>query len=799
MHGAHGSFGKYLGWFARDLRLAGRLLIREWRFTVVATLTVAAGIAGVTAFFAIVSGVILRPLPYRDADRLVMANAWTVDYSYPRGESRAMHIASIGDDWRERNLIFEDITVGWAANAEAMDVAAGESVDGAAVLPNFFSLLGVAPEIGRDFTEADTQGSESVSIILSHSLWQRRFAGNPEILGTTLAGGRVIGVMPAGVSVPGGLADYWIAIDPQPRYGGWTWGRLRNGITIAEAQRNLTNLVEQVDAEYGREGFRRMVVEPISQTETPSRNRTLLLLLTGAAGGLLLIALVNVANLVLGRSVSRRHEFQLRAALGMSRWQMVRQLLAENILFTAVGGISGLWLAYVVLDLIVANLGQVPRIRYVSVDLTVVVFVSLVTLVASCAFSVLPALTWSGPSPDDGLRGGSNVTAGRCDRILRRFLISAQIAIASVLLIGTAFAGKSFWNILHVPLGFDANGLVVARLEFPEQGGAGGLPMSVYDRVADALQGISSMGSASFTSGLPAVGNRTEQITVPGVDVGPNLMAWAREVTGGYFETLGIPLLIGRTFREGEDAVVISEALWRRLWPGDDVVGQLLRVGESDGGPALKVVGVVPDSPVGFSRVQGARVEGAQIFQPCRSCDELIVRPRGDASGVRPAIEAAITNVGASAGISRLRTMDDALYEAEIVSDLRSQTGLFAAFSAIGLLLAMVGVYGTVAHSAAQRVREIGIRLALGATRARVIRGMMGDLITPLTAGLCVGMWIAAGAVQSLQTYLFETDPLDVSIFAVVAATLILAVLVASFGAVWRGTSLSPATSLRTE
>ena len=784
-----------------DLSYALRQLRKAPGFTAVAVATLALGIGANTAMFSLVRGVLLRPLPYPHAERLVTAGLSLPDF----------------EDVRRGNAVFDDIAV-WASNLYLLGGDAGaEQVLGATVSDRFFPMLGAAA-VGRALEAADAR--EKV-MVLSHGLWKRRFGGDASVVGRSirLSGEpyTVVGVMGPEFQFPSGKFDLWVpleqAMDVAPGQAQnrslrifRALARLRPDVTLAQAQGQVDAIAARAEKEHPatNEGVR-FLFAPIYE-RLVGGVRTALLVLMGVVALVLLIAAANVANLLLARAKAREREIAIRTALGAGRGRLVRQLLSESVLLSGLGGALGVLLARWLLEVLPAlAAGDIPRLSSVRVDLTVLAFTAAVAVATGLVFGLAPA--WQAARLDTvhGLREGGRGSAGPAARRLRAGLTTAEVALALVVLVGAGLLVQSLVRLLHVDAGFVADNLLTFNVQMlgprtPERRAA--LAGEVVSRIA-RLPGVEAAGGGT---GLPPLTpQRATSFAAEGVsESGPEARrAYFIAVTPDYFRALGARVREGRAFADTDGAgapevVLLNRSLARRLYGGGTAVGRRIRlVNPEQGGGWRTVVGVVDDV-----RYSGLDDPGeAALYTPFAQTPFLwtyvmvrtAVPPMTVAGAVREAVRAVDPGVEA-AGV---RPMTEVV--ADTVAQPRFNVLLLSAFATLALVLAAVGIYGVVSYSVAQRTREIGIRMALGATPGHVLRLVTGEGLRLALAGVLVGLAGAAAATRVLTTLLFEVRPTDLVTHVGAAALLVLVAAAASALPALRATRVAPVSALRME
>ncbi len=803
-----------------DLRYALRGLRRTPVFTVVVLLTLALGIGANSAIFSVVNTVLLKPLPYREPERLV-----TVFHDYPALKLEAPVTAPGFREYRDRIRAFEYVAVQAGWNANLTGAGEPERIAANRVTSQFFAVLGVPPMLGRPFLDTEDEPGNDKVVILSHGLWNRMFGRDPAVLGRKISlNGEpydVVGVMPASFLDPWNRnTELWAPLAFTPaqlqsrnEYLALT-ARLRAGVTIEQAQAELSahvaNVRQDDPARFSSFG---LLAKPVVTVLT-GNVRTPLLVLLGAAGFVLLIACANVANLFLVRAAGRQKEIALRTALGAQRRSIVRQLLVESTLLSTAGGVLGLLLAWTSIRLLAGfNPGNIPRIEELSIDTRGMLFTAIVALVTGTLFGVYPALRSTAANLHDRLKeGGRSGTGDRGGQVVRRTLVIAEVALALALLVGGGLLLRSFARLSNVDPGFDARNLLtfavslpVAR--YPDDAARRAFYNEALTRIA-ALPGVQHVAAASvlpFSGGWSTGSFNVEGYPVADDEVSP----WGdqRIVSPGYFETMGAPLLAGRFFdetdREGAVRVVIvdDEFVKRFYKPGESAIGRRIWFGgriPNDSTPFLTIVGVV-----GHARHEGLDADlRVQVYRPLGQVGGLgggpiVVRTAGDPIHMVSAVRSAIHQVDRDMPLAQIRTMEEMIGDS--MGQRRLSTVLLGVFAGIALLLASIGIYGVMSYTVSQRSRELGIRMALGASRDGVLRLVLRQGMTMALIGVSVGLVGAFALTRVIASQLYGVKPTDPATFIAVTVTLSLVALIASLLPAMRATRVDPMVALREE
>ena len=791
-----------------ELRYALRRLSKSPGFTLIAVLTLALGIGANTAIFSVVNGVLLRPLPYLQPERLVTLQS---QQSSPELEDIAAQSKS-----------FESIG---GLGVQAADYAgAGEPIQLqlGLVAGDFFRVLGVQPALGRTLTAEDDRFGGPHAVVLTHELWQRQFAGDRAILGKdiTLAGQsyNVVGVLPGTFRSPRGTLDafvpvhvfYPLAAKARGAHLLRGYARLQPGRTMTQAQSELRVIDQRLAAANPDENKNRESKLLSLQEKMVGDIRPALLVLFGAVGLVLLIACANFANLLLARTAGRRQELTVRAALGASRRQLIGQVLLESTLLALLGGAAGLLLGSWGVDALLALRPEdLPRVENVHLDGWVLGFTFLLALVTGIVFGVVPAWEATRLEIQSVLSsGGRNATAARS--VFRGFLVVAELALALVLLIGAGLLGKTFWRLTSVAPGFQTEHILTMRVELPEARYRQVEPQTRFrEQVLENMNALPGV-QAAMISEMPLGGNSINHNFIidgrPPLAHGDEPELYNRSVAGDYFKTLGIPLLRGRAFtrddRAGVPAVgVINDAMAKTYFPKENPLGRRIRWARDEGVAWITIVGVAGNvRHFGLAAAEEPAIYTpyAQSGQEWKRWSELMIKTAGTSSPelVRQ-LKAAIWKVDPLIPVRNIRPMSEVM--AVSLAEQRFNTLLLAIFAGVALLLAAVGLYGVLAFLVTQRTREIGIRVALGAQARDVMRLVLRQGFGLSIAGVAAGIAISLGGTRVLAGLLYGMSPTDPLTFVALAVLLLLVALIACFVPARRALRVDPIVALRTE
>lgn len=795
-----------------DLRHAARRLRLAPGFTAITTLTLALGLGATTAIFSAVNPILFQSLPYPNAGRVVAILETRSDGGRNPGTFGMYHA------FVERAQSFEAIAVlkPWQPTLSGADQP--ERLEGQRVSASYLQVLGVPPIIGRDFQPSDDRLNGPKVVILSDALWRRRFGGDRAILGRTITldddGYSVIGVMPPGFdNVVASSAELWAPLQYDMSIGpAWghhlrTLGRLRPGVDVDRASLEIRSLGQSVIREQHPETYdpnAQFLVTSL-QGELTRGVRPALRAILGAVLLVLVIACVNVTNLLLARGVQRRGEFALRAALGAGPGRLIRQLLTESLLLAAVGGVVGMAVATLgVRELVAVSPPGLPRVGAIRVDGTMFVFALAITTLIGLAFGVVPALQAARSDPHQDLQHGTRRTVGG-HRGTRGALVIAEVGLALVLLVSSGLLLRSLERLFAIPSGFDASRLLTMQVQtvghrFDDDSAT----RRFYAQVLAAVRQVPGVTDAALTSQLPLSSDDDEYGAH--FEAGPTQRAETYDVfryavSPGYVETMHIPLRRGRLLdeRDGVDAplvVLISESLAHSRFPGGDPIGQQLHIGSTGPYTIVGVVGDVKQMSLALSQPDAVYTTSSQWGFPDRAMS-LVVRGRGDVAALARAVRQAVWSVDKDQPVVRVATMDHLLDLS--AAERRFALILFEAFALAALVLAAAGIYGVLSGTVAERTREIGVRAALGASRQDILSLVMRQGMTLTGLGIAIGLVGAVAATQAIVAMLFGVSRLDPATYLGVVLLLALVAVLASGIPAWRAARVDPATVLRAE
>src|SRR5579864_1306216 len=822
---SHDSWGwSWLEHLAQDLRFAFRMLRKSPGFTAVAILTLALGIGANTAIFSIVDAIFLRPLRYPKAGQTYLVARTGNQYGGPT-ISPAIFAA-----WRkQQSSTFEHLAlVGFMGDSTLMVSGEPVRVRSVGISWDFLAMTGIHPILGRDFRPEEGQIGGPNVVMLGDSLWRERFGADPNVVGQNLTSNdesyTVVGVLPRGFADPTFSPPYaqlWFplqipATSNNPSNGGLLcFGTLKHGVSVTQAEEALTPSLSEL-----RREFPKMFMPDERAHLVPLRemlNRwagTAVLLLFGAVGLVLLIACVNVANLLLARSATRQREIAVRSAIGASRSRIVRQLLTESVVLAVLGGLLGVAVCYAsfhfVVTLVPANL---PHVGTFEIDARVLFFAFALSVVTGVVFGFIPALGASRVDLTGSLKESTTQAGARGAGRLRGILAAGEIAISLVLLVGAALALESFARLTVVQPGFDSRNVLTFGISLPSEKYDTPAKRTVFfDRALSQLSAIPGVEQAATTDVLPLAGEFDILFSIPGgTETTPSsepLAANFRVISPDYFRSLRIPLIRGRELTPADNTssapvAVINQAMARKFWPGQDPIGQRIWVGMPMG-PAMsepaprQIVGIVGD----IRESALADASGQTIFIPYtqtkwNDSGSFLVRVRAARLISLPAVREAWRKVDPSEPLTQIRTMDQVVSGS--LKDWRFHATLLGIFGTLALIIAAIGVYGVISYSVAQRMHEIGVRMTLGAQRRDVMRLILGQGAGVALAGIVVGVLAALGSTRLMASLLYGVTPTDPVTFAAVALFLLIVALLACYIPARRAMRVDPIIALRYE
>jgi predicted permease len=801
----------------RDLRYALRTLRRAPGFTLAVVLVMALGIGANTALFTMVRSVLLKPLPFKDPDRLLRLYEYSFDDKFPYN----IVAAGVFTEWKKQNHNFSDMAVAARYPKYSLSGIRGqlpEIVQGSECSWNLFETLGAEPALGRAFTASDDQPSANATVVLSWGFWKRRFAGDPAILNQTIRLNAkpytVIGIMPA-----------WFAYPEQSRVQLWTplfheepadvaqaldshnflaVGRLKPGVSEGEARAELSVINRRLHDAHLENPFiskaantKPLLEDIVGEAKTP------LYMLLAATFCVLLIACLNVASLLVARRTARRRELAIRTALGGSRWRLVREHLSESFLLSAVGGFLGLFVAYASIRWALRTFPEMNRAEAIHIDRIVVAFA--VALILFCAFfSGLISLFSDKKDVVAALQESSRShTGGHARANLRKSLLVLEVGLTVVLLIGAGLLLKSYERLRSSNLGCITDNVLTMLFDLPAaQYSKPAQRMNFFATLLEQVRALPAVQAAALVRAVPGQGyfgdNGFTILEHPPLPKGQGQYALTRWADPDYFATLGIPFLHGETFSANQrldnaDEIIISDSFARRYFPGEDPIGKRI---QTFGGRKFKVIGIVGDT-----RYLAAKPPEPMMYIPIYSGivgdATLAVRSGNDVTTLALPIQRVFQGLDSELAVANILTLDQLIGESTL--DASFNATLVLVFAVLSLLLAAVGLYGVLSYLVSQRTSEIGVRMALGAQRSEVLRLTLTDGLRPAIGGLVLGLTGGVAASQLIRNLLYEVQPLDVMVFVGVAALLFGVAILACVLPAWRASRLDPVQALRVE
>ena len=809
----------------QDLRYGARMLISKPGFSLIAIITLALGIGANTAVFSVVNALLLRPLPFKEPDRLVWiaSGASKTSSGLVAAEGDLSGVTTqVGNfaDWRELNQSFEDLAAYFAFFDYGSYTLTGsgepERLRGVGVTQNFLDLLGVKPLLGRGFEDAECVWNGKAAVLLTHGFWTRRFAANPGIVGQTVILNNkpttVVGVLPTSfnfeaVFSPGARIDL---LEPFPiceetnRYGNTlaVVGRLKRGVSVQSAQAEFDVITKQVREAHPERNDNGALLTSL-QERVSGRLRPAFLVLFGAVGCVLLIACTNLSNLLLARATGRRKEIAIRVALGAERSRLIRQMLTESVLLAACGAAVGLPLAYVATRALASTRAvTIPLLQTVNIDSAVLIFTIAAALATGLLFGIAPALQVSKWDVQEILKEATRGSSeGSRAAWIRSVLVVSEIAVACVLLVGAGLLTRSFLRLLEVDPGFRPEHTTSWRIEVGGKYENQAQREALYQELTRRVTAVAGVESVGLTDALPMGRNRSWGIAAKGVTYTRETYpeAFPRIVDPGYIRTMKIPLRGGREFSEhdrgeSQKVMIINETAARRLWPDRDAVNQIALLGREE----WQVVGVVSD--VRHSALEEA--SGLEMYMPMAQQGDwgsmdLVVRSTVPLQTLVPGVRATLQSLDPDLPSSDFQPLEEVVDRA--VSPRRFVTVLLGGFSVLALILACLGIYGVISYSVTQRTNELGIRMALGASLGAIMKLIISQGVKLVLVGLAVGLVAAFALTRVLSSLLFGISTTDPLTFLGIAALLVVIALLACYIPARRATKVDPMIALRYE
>jgi len=801
----------------QDLRYSGRMLLKHPGFTLIAVLTLTLGIGANTAIFSIVNAVLLRPFPYQAPEQLVMlaesvSGQRNGSVSYPNFV-----------DWRAQNNVFESVSaVRWNESYNFTGVDEPERLQGRLVSAGFFSLLGVKPLLGRDFVAEEDRPGATPAVIISHGFWTRRFGNDQSVVGKQITlnnqGYTVVGVTPPGfqfgldadVTMPIGLsAERFKARGADP--GIAVVGRLKPNVSQQQAETETNVIYSRLEQQYPESNTARRAYLTSLHENFVGDVRQPLLILLGSVGLVLLIACANVANLLLVRASTRRREMSVRVALGANRWRIIRQLLTESLMLAVIGAVLGILLAHWGTSFIASQLpAGIPRLNEASVDVSVLVFTLGVSVVTGLLFGLAPALQASRLNLTEALKEGDRGSSGG-RQPLRSLLVIGEVALTLTLLVGAGLLIQSFRRVLQVDPGFDPQNLLTMQVSVNNTDGH--QVAAFFDQWQERVRRLPGVKATAVSNGLPlGVVNHPVFFIEgrPRPENGKELSGIRYTVSPGYFDTMGIALIRGRVFtaqdtRDTPLVAIIDEALAQQHFQSEDPIGKRITQ-SSSGSPSYEIVGVVRH--VEQDNLEGQSERPSQFYLNFNQIPinrlptqvrriNLLTRTGVEPSSLVPALREQIAGLNKDQAVFNVRTMEDIV--AQSIAPRRFSMMLLGIFAIVALALASIGIYGMMSYAVAQRTREIGLRMTLGAQSGNVLRLVIGHGMKLALVGVALGLVASLALTRTMKTLLFGVSATDPLTFISIALLLAVVALLACWVPARRAAKVDPIVALRYE
>ncbi len=815
----------------KDLQYAIRTLLKRPGFAAAAVVTLALGIGASTAIFTVVDAALIRGLPYKAPERLY--HVWE---STPQKEFAQREFSY--PDYQDylQNQVFEGLAAYTGGGGIMSGRGEPERVFSPSASANFFQVLGVDPILGRTFQPGDDKPGTPPVTVLTYAMWQRRFGGDPSIIGQSLTingtAYTVVGVLPASFQFALRNADLWRPYQPTPNqltrrfmHGTNLIGRLKPGVSEAQALSELSVIAKRIEQEHKESHANTGVKLVALQEQVVGTVKPVLLVLLAAVGFVLLIACANVASLLLTRSLSRQREVAIRAALGANRWRVIRQLLTESLLLSILGGLLGLVIAYWGVDALVATLpdsqvNALPFLKTLRIDSTILAFSFGLSLLTGIIFGLAPAIQVSRPDLNEVLKEGSRTSGGGAKHRLRSVLVATEIAMAVVLLVGAGLMMKSLLRLLQSDVGFNPNNVLTMTVALPAAKYADPVKTNAFfDQLHERVASLPGVNSAGTVNILPLQSGNTTRFHIEGDPIpapGQETEANIRTIDENYFEMLGVPVIAGRMFNEHDlpvaqapppagaptpppqnGLVVIGKTLADKLFAGRNPIGRKLAYTSSGG--TDEIIGVVGDVKIGGLDEALRPV----VYFPFRrfpgNGTNLVVRTQGDPNAVAASIREQTRSLEPDVAIFAVRSMPEIIGDSPAAFMRRFPALLIGIFAAVALLLASIGIYGVVSYSVSQQTHYIGVRMALGAQTSDILKMVLRQGLTLAVAGMAIGVIAALGLTRLLKSLLFGVQATDIATFAFVLGTLFIVTLFACYIPARRATKVDPLVALRYE
>jgi putative ABC transport system permease protein len=808
-----------MGTLLRDVRYGLRMLRKNPVFTLIAAITLILGIGANTAVFSVVNALLLHPYPFRGIDQLVLVRE---QHGNQPGETRMA--AADFFDLREQSRAFQGLAASRGVSLNFSDNGQVEAVDAAAATANFFDVLGIRPAAGRNFSPDEEQPGRDQSLIISHGYWKKRFASDPNLVGKPVrVNGRlftIIGILPAGLSYPQGI-QVWVplALRPEERNDRAqpvldVLGRMKPGVTQSQTEADLNGLAARLQRDFPKTNASRSLSLLPLRKEQYEYTAPIFLMLQAGAGLVLLLACANLGNLLFARFFSRQREIAIRVALGADRRHVVQALLAEVLVLCLMAGCVAIAISFWTVDLIRNSIPPaitqwVAGWNGVRVDPVVLWFALALTALVAVLLGTVTGLRSADADPNEALKEGSGTAVRFARHRTRNVLIITQFVFATVLLVGAVLMIRGFLHLADIYGGFQPNNVLTMQISLPETKYPGDAQIAeFYQRLLQGVETLPGVQAAASVQNIPAsyIDNDTATFTIEGKPASPGgggLGADTQSISPQFFAALKIPLVQGRAFTAHDDShavpmAIISQSMATRFWPNEDPVGKRLKIGRADAdSPWMTVVGVVGDIKQNWYDPRPRPTLYLPYLQAPRRAMNLVIRTSFDPMGVAEPVRALVRQIDPEVAISAVQPMNGVISDA--ISPVRLMGIMMAAFGAVALALSCIGLYGVLAQSVAQRGREFGVRMALGAKPAQLLQLVLGQSLKVCLIGLLLGLPLAVVMSQLMATFLFGVVSLSAPILIGLAALLLVVALLAAFIPARRAAHVDPVVALRYE
>lgn len=805
----------------RDVQYGWRMLVKNPGFTIVGVLTLAIGIGANTAIFSVINTAMFHALPYHDPERLVHLWETRPEHEFAQMEASRPNLL----EWQASNHVFSGLAGYTGMNFSLTGHGTPRRVYGARVTANFFDVLGVRPVLGRAFQADEDRPGGAPIALLTYAFWASQFGSDPKVIGQALAlngeAYTIVGILPREFQfAKRGQADLWVPLNPNPDEAArrtYHWvsviGRLRPGVSLAQSQDEMTRLAQRLAAESPEANAGGGIRVVSLHEEIVGPVQPVMLALLGAVGMVLLIACVNVANLLLARAEVRQREIGVRLALGATKWRLLRQVLTESCILALSGGALGALFAQWGVSVILSRLpgtvlAGMPYLRSLSPDPAFLGFTLGISVITGIAFGLVPALQASRLDLQAALKEGTRTAGGNAQHRLRSALVISEIALSLVLLTGASLLMKSLVRLLEVDPGFATENLLTLEVSTPANNYSDQKRNTNFVReLLDRVQNLPGVRGTALIDVTPLKGGGTSSFTVegrPALPPGQKPEANGRDVSSTYFQVMQIPLIRGRFFADHDTSdaplvLIVNKTLADRMFPGQDPVGHRLIFNYGSGPIVTEIVGVVGDEKLGALDQKTTPVFYSPTFQSNDTTFTLVVRSGIDSQSLTSGVRKEVAKVDSEIVTSSAITVRKIISDSPPVFMRRFPAMLIGIFATLAVLLSAIGIYGVLSYLVTQRTREIGVRMALGAQRGNILRLLLGEGIRLAAIGIAIGLVAAVGATRLLAGLLFGVLPTDPSVLLAVTGLIAAVTLAACSVPAWRAIRIDPMVALRYE